>query len=108
MNMPDTIRQPETAGQQDGIVRRLSNHIAIMGPHQRERRGGQLLIEARDALKALDEGFAIFDILPRLWATGHKTVEQDGKWHLFRNDGEGLMVGATFRDLCVNIVLAGY
>jgi hypothetical protein len=50
----------------------------------------------------------VFDILPRLWATGHKTKEQDGEWWLFRKDGEGLVSGSTFRKLCVSIALAGF
>lgn len=50
----------------------------------------------------------ILDILPRLWAKGWKTVEQDGEWWLFGEDGEDIDRGRTFRELCVNIVLAGY
>lgn len=51
--------------------------------------------------------YPIFDILPRLWESGHKTVYQDGKWHLFAKSGDGLVCGNTFRELCVNIVLSG-
>lgn len=51
--------------------------------------------------------FPIFDILERLWRAGYTTVEQDGRWWLFAATGEGIMSGSTFRDLCVNIVLAG-
>lgn len=50
----------------------------------------------------------ILDILPRLWSTGHSTVEQDGKWWLFDSQGEGLTFGKDFRELCVNIILAGF
>ena len=52
--------------------------------------------------------FPVFDSLPRLWESGHVTKEQDGKWWLFRGDGEGLISGETFRDLCINIVLGGF
>lgn len=51
--------------------------------------------------------FPIFDILPRLWALDFITVEQDGRWWLFDKTGDGVISGETFRDLCVNIVLAG-
>ena len=55
----------------------------------------------------IDEVLPILGVLPRLWATGHKTVEQDGLWHLFDKDGEGIATGTTFRGLCVNILLMG-
>lgn len=32
------------------LLTRLNNHIAMMAPHQRERHGGRLLIEARDEI----------------------------------------------------------
>ena len=51
--------------------------------------------------------YPVFDVLPRLWAAGYKTKEQDGEWWLFRDDGEGICSGRDFRGLCVNILLAG-
>lgn len=65
--------------------------------------GDEHLIKLTDA----EEVMPIFDVLSRLWAEGYRTCEQDGNWHLFRKDGEGIAIGKTFRDLCVNIVLAG-
>lgn len=65
--------------------------------------GDDKLIKLTDA----DEVMPIFDVLPRLWSEGYRTCEQDGEWHLFRKDGEGIAIGKTFRDLCVNILLAG-
>jgi hypothetical protein len=56
---------------------------------------------------AISLSYPIFDILPRLWTAGYKTVEQDDKWWLFEPSGDGVVSGATFRDLCVNIILAG-
>jgi hypothetical protein len=53
------------------------------------------------------EMYPVFDILQRLWASGHKTVEQDAHWWLFDKAGEFKSCGRTFRELCVNIVLAG-
>ena len=66
--------------------------------------GDDKLIKLTDT----EEMMPIFDILPRLLLAGHKLREQDGEWHLFRADGEGLAAGRTFRGLCVNIVLAGF
>lgn len=62
-----------------------------------------------DLVKIVDADFLvpILDILPRLWSRGFRTSEQDGRWWLWRSDGEGIVSGATFRELCVNIVLAG-
>jgi hypothetical protein len=57
--------------------------------------------------QASRELYPVFDILQRLWASGHKTVEQDGQWWLFDKSGEGKTCGRTFREMCVNIVLAG-
>lgn len=65
--------------------------------------GDDKLIKLTDA----DEVMPILDVLPRLWGEGYRTCEQDGEWHLFRKDGEGIVLGKTFRDLCVNILLAG-
>lgn len=51
----------EVAGQSlravtgSALLRQLENHIAMMAPHQKERRGGILLIEAKDEIKRLRE-----------------------------------------------------
>lgn len=55
----------------------------------------------------LPEHYQIFDILERLWVAGFETIHQDRRWHLFAPDGEGIISGKTFRELCVNIVLEG-
>jgi len=59
-------------------------------------------------LADIDEMLPILDILPRLWATGHKIVEQFELWHLLDKDGNVIVTGKTFRELCVNILLAGF
>lgn len=51
--------------------------------------------------------FPVFDTLERLFRDGHYIKEQDGRWHLFAKDGEGVASGESVRKLCVNIVLAG-
>jgi len=58
-------------------------------------------------LADIDEMRPIFDVLPRLWATGHRIVEQFELCHLLDKDGNGIVTGKTFRELCVNILLAG-
>jgi hypothetical protein len=57
--------------------------------------------------QAQRELYPVFDSLQRLWASGHVTTEQNGQWWLFDEAGEGKSYGRTFRELCVNIVLAG-
>ena len=52
-------------------------------------------------------GYAIFDILERLYESGHSTLKSGGVWWLLDKDSEGVISGETFRGLCVNIVLAG-
>ncbi len=37
------------------LLARLNSYISIMAPHQRERRGGQLMIEAAKEIKELRE-----------------------------------------------------
>jgi hypothetical protein len=60
---------------------------------------------AVDGVKPID-AYPIFDILERLYDSGHYTTKQDGRWILFDKGGEGVMSGETFRGLCVNIILA--
>ena len=75
----------------------------VAWPYDGKHSGDHEYIELVD----VDRVLPILDILPRLWATGHRVAEQDGEWVLFDKTGEGLAVGATFRALCVNIILAG-
>jgi hypothetical protein len=49
----------------NGLVRRLQAHIAMMASHQKERRGGQLLIEATSEINRLR------DALSRIAEVGH-------------------------------------
>ena len=51
-----------------------------------------------------DKVYPIFDILPRLFRTGHYIDEQDGRWWLFDAKGEGVISGETYRSLCINII----
>ena len=64
--MSATSKQPDPASvRQDQLVRRLQAHIAMMAPHQKERSGGQLLIEATAEIQRLR------DALGRIAEVGH-------------------------------------
>lgn len=51
--------------------------------------------------------YPVFDRLEMLLSMGFRLSHQDGQWHLFNPEGEGIACGQTFRALCVNIVLEG-
>lgn len=55
MNNPNSIEQPAapTPVACSDLVRRLRAHIAMMAPHQKERRTGKLLIEATEIIEIL-------------------------------------------------------
>jgi len=62
-----------------------------------------------ESIAAWNERIAIWpimDIMQRLLTDGHCVKEQDGRWWLFRSDGEGIISGENYRGLCVNIVMA--
>jgi hypothetical protein len=40
------------------------------------------------------------DIIPRLLECGCKIKKQDGEWWVFEHDGEGVVGGETFREMC--------
>ena len=67
--------------------------------------GDDQLIELIDAEKFM----SIFDTLPRLCDKGYTIVpDENGTWRLMDSDGVSIVTsGRTFRELCVNIVLAG-
>jgi hypothetical protein len=59
------------------------------------------------------EMYPVFDTLDRLYREGHiiipnRSDTQNASFLLInQNDGTTAMTGSTFRDLCVNILLAG-
>lgn len=63
--------------------------------------------EVADSLVDANTFMPIFDVLERLWSDGYKTKKQDGRWWLFKPSGDGVVSGRSFRELCVNIILAG-
>ena len=67
----------------------------------------RLLARQTDLAREAETGdkiYPIFDILPRLFKTGHYIDEQDGRWWLFDGKGEGVISGETYRSLCINII----
>lgn len=64
MNAPTKQADPASV-RQDQLVRRLQNHIAMLGPHQKERMTGKLLIEATAEIQRLR------DALWRIAEVGH-------------------------------------
>lgn len=43
----------EAGDKHSELLRRLNTHISIMAPHQKDRKQGMLLIEARNAIQEL-------------------------------------------------------
>jgi len=41
-----------------------------------------------------------FDFLPRLLEVGCKIAKQDGDWWIFEFNGNGVVSGSTFREMC--------
>ena len=69
------------------------------------RKGGQLVAITKYVNH--EAVFHVFDVLDRLLADGH-TIDRDDKHCWIKNrDGKKVMTGTTYRDLCINIVLAG-
>lgn len=40
------------------------------------------------------------EVIPRLLDVGCKIAKQDGQWWIFEHDGEGVVGGSTFREMC--------
>jgi hypothetical protein len=51
--------------------------------------------------------FPVFDRLDYLLSNGHTITKEKDYWRLKDKTGESVMTGHTYRDLCLNIVLAG-
>jgi hypothetical protein len=69
----------------------------------------ELCLEAQSRISKQDQNYAVFEILDRLMRKGYQVkqpFDKDGFYLL--NAASGVeATGNTFRDLCVNIVLAG-
>lgn len=51
----------------------------------------------------MDNYSSLIDILPRLLQIGCRISHQDGEWWIFKRDGEGIVGGKTFREMCDKI-----
>jgi len=49
--------------------------------------------------------YPVFGILESLLHYGATIKEQDGRWHLFAKNGEGIISGTTIREMCVNLLM---
>ena len=59
----------------------------------------------RDLIRKAQNLFPVFNILQELLHYGATIKEQDGRWHLFAKNGEGIVSGTTLREMCANLVL---
>lgn len=61
--------------------------------------------EAGEVLAAeIQKISAVFEILPSLLDADCKIAKQDGKWCIFKKDGDGLVSGVTFREMCEKLL----
>jgi hypothetical protein len=69
----------------------------------------ELCLEAQSRIGKQIDMWPVFDVLDRLYRDGYRIIQTDpgGGFYLANSDGGVEMTGDTFRDLCVNIVLAG-
>ena len=69
------------------------------------RKGGQLV--AITKYVAPDRVFPVFDRLDFLLSNGHTITKEKEYWRLRNKHGKLILTGTTYRDLCINIALAG-
>lgn len=69
----DLIQQPTPAAL-DPVTcyAALCAHVAQMAPHQRERRGGQLLVQARDEIGRLSAGLLRLQVMIAGYHLAHR------------------------------------
>ena len=80
---------------------------ALLNQRNQERIGDLARENARlrDLIRKATDLYPVFDILQELLHRGATIKEQDGRWHLFAKNGEGIISGRTFREMCVNLLL---
>lgn len=88
------------------LLERMSNHIAMMAPHQKERLTGQLLIEARDALRVVQDGFPVIDRLQERLEAGCVIKWRGHRWCLVNPDDSLIVSGLTVREMLTNLIFA--
>lgn len=71
-----------------------------MAPHQKERDNGKLILECCEVV-----GGAVLSIahVEACLNAGAKIEKQDGKWHLFAADGNGIKCRDTLSELLTDL-----
>ncbi len=82
------------------LVERLFVERAHMAPHQKERDSGKLILDCCEYLGGL--ALSIDDIEEQL-LDGARIVKQDGQWHIFAMDGDGLKTRDSLAELIADI-----
>ena len=84
----------------DRLVQRLFLARAHMAPHQKEREQGKLILECCEVL-----GGAVLSIahLEECLDAGAKIEKQDGQWHIFAADGNGIKCRDTLSELLTDL-----
>jgi hypothetical protein len=84
----------------DRLVQRLFVARAHMAPHQKERDNGKLILECCEVV-----GGAVLSIahLEACLDAGAKIEKQDGQWHLFAADGNGIKCRDTLLELLTDL-----
>lgn len=91
---------PASAGRMTRLVQRLFVARAHMAPHQKEREQGDLILECCDVVGGAVLSMAhLLDCLE----DGAKIEKQDGQWHIFAADGNGIKCRETLEDLLTDI-----
>jgi hypothetical protein len=91
---------PAYSGRMTRLVQRLFVARAHMAPHQKEREQGKLMLECCDVV-----GAAVLSMehLLECLEDGAKIEKQDGQWHIFAADGNGIKCRDTLEDLLTDI-----
>jgi hypothetical protein len=96
----ETSTQTATPVALDRLVQRLFLARAHMAPHQKERDNGKLILECCEVV-----GGAVLSIahLEVCLNAGAKIRKQDGQWHLFAADGNGIKCRDTLSELLTDL-----
>jgi len=84
----------------DRLVQRLFVARAHMAPHQKERDNGKLILECCEVV-----GGAVLSIahIEACLDAGAKIKKQDGQWHIFAADGNGIKCRDTLSELLTDL-----
>ena len=84
----------------DRLVQRLFVARVHMAPHQKERDNGKLILECCELI-----GGAVLSIahLEACLEAGAKIEKQDGQWHIFAADGNGIKCRDTLSELLTDL-----